>query len=281
MHGPSVFSVCRSPDICNNYERKLFRLRPCVGLDLTYRQKNNPAALSRIRENQRRSRAQRRDYVKDLEKRLQQAESRDAQANIELQAAARKVAKENTLLKSLLRKIGVTDAAVADYLRVGGEPGALIEIPRANNTPLQSPTKYKLPDSWGELYKEPSNHSLDPAVKAPVQNASVKHPRPTSTTTTEASLQSRPHDPSGPPLQSFGLASPLQESIGVDNNDSEAPESEYGKSISNATSCETAARIIVSMRGYGNVEEIQSELGCAVRPDCMINNVDIFKIMER
>ncbi|KAI9167080.1 hypothetical protein HJFPF1_03200 [Paramyrothecium foliicola] len=77
------------------------------------------ANLARIRDNQRRSRARRREYVHELEQRLRSCELQGVEASAEVQAAARKVADENRRLRSLLNKHGVGDDLITQYLHAG------------------------------------------------------------------------------------------------------------------------------------------------------------------
>jgi hypothetical protein len=82
---------------------------------LTSAQKQNDFLL-RNREVQRRSRARRKDYIQDLEKRLWQFQRDGIQATAEVQAAARKVAEENYWLHSLLAKHGVSTVEIKEHL---------------------------------------------------------------------------------------------------------------------------------------------------------------------
>ncbi|KAK0665882.1 hypothetical protein QBC41DRAFT_158317 [Cercophora samala] len=75
------------------------------------------ANLSRIRTNQRLSRARRKEYIASLEARLRQHEERGVQATLEIQLAARRVAEENKKLRELLGKVGVSEAGIRDYLQ--------------------------------------------------------------------------------------------------------------------------------------------------------------------
>ncbi|KAL1755224.1 hypothetical protein FB107DRAFT_275076 [Schizophyllum commune] len=83
-----------------------------------------PAA--RVRENQRRSRARKREYVASLEERLRRCQAEGAERNEMIQAAARKVAAENRALRELLREKGVDEneitARVEVYIQDSGEP---------------------------------------------------------------------------------------------------------------------------------------------------------------
>lgn len=68
--------------------------------------------MARIRDNQRRSRARRREYVQELEQRLRLCELQGIEATTEVQLAARRVAEENRQLRQLLHKHGFSD----DYI---------------------------------------------------------------------------------------------------------------------------------------------------------------------
>ncbi|DAA76738.1 TPA_exp: Uncharacterized protein A8136_6967 [Trichophyton benhamiae CBS 112371] len=91
----------------------------------------NPAA-ARVRENQRRSRARRKEYIQDLEARLQRYERHGVDVTIEVQTAARKVARQNVMLRSLLNSFGVTDAKIDEYLAYAEEH---------NSSPSSAPEK--------------------------------------------------------------------------------------------------------------------------------------------
>lgn len=100
------------------------------------------ANLARIRDNQRRSRARRREYLQELEQRLRVCELQGIEASAEVQMAARRVAEENKQLRELLNKYGISDEYIAHYLQVGavsppysgrgqsfraGDPGAAVQ----------------------------------------------------------------------------------------------------------------------------------------------------------
>jgi hypothetical protein len=75
------------------------------------------ANLARIRDNQRRSRARRKEYLQELEARLRQCELHGIEASAEIQLAARKVADENRKLRELLSLHGIRDDSVEGYLQ--------------------------------------------------------------------------------------------------------------------------------------------------------------------
>ncbi|KAF2227142.1 hypothetical protein BDZ85DRAFT_59057 [Elsinoe ampelina] len=63
--------------------------------------------LVRTRENQRRSRARRREYIAGLEAKYRRYEAMGAEASVEIQQAARKVLEENRRLRSIIQEYGL------------------------------------------------------------------------------------------------------------------------------------------------------------------------------
>jgi hypothetical protein len=47
------------------------------------------------------------------------------------------------------------------------------------------------------------------------------------------------------------------------------------------TPCETAARIIMTMRGCPDIRDVRSELGCHSESNCMVRNMDVFEILDK
>lgn len=74
---------------------------------------------SRLRENQRRSRARKKEYLVSLEARFQACQRTGIEANVEIQVAAKKVVRENKLLRAMLNRRGVTDAEINKTLKEG------------------------------------------------------------------------------------------------------------------------------------------------------------------
>lgn len=75
------------------------------------------ANLARIRDNQRRSRARRKEYLQELEARLRQCELQGIEASSEIQMVARRVADENKKLRGLLVQHGVGEDTIETYLQ--------------------------------------------------------------------------------------------------------------------------------------------------------------------
>ncbi|KAM4066525.1 hypothetical protein HRG_000622 [Hirsutella rhossiliensis] len=75
------------------------------------------ASAIRIRENQRRSRARRKEYVETMERKVQEYERRGIDATLEMQQAARTVAVENARLRMMLAQMGAGSADVDAFLQ--------------------------------------------------------------------------------------------------------------------------------------------------------------------
>ncbi|CAG8888167.1 unnamed protein product [Penicillium egyptiacum] len=80
-------------------------------------QKKNAERLARVRENQRKSRARKQEYVNELEQRLAVYKEQAHQKDIEHRLATQKVEAENRHLKALLASLGVSGASVQQYLQ--------------------------------------------------------------------------------------------------------------------------------------------------------------------
>ncbi|KAI1335456.1 hypothetical protein F5Y15DRAFT_250153 [Xylariaceae sp. FL0016] len=118
--------------------------------------------LTRIRDNQRRSRARRKEYVQDLEKRLRLFESKGVEASFAIQQAARKVNEENRRLRALLSRAGLNEQGVNALLQNDNmEPTESIytqslSITEAANVPFVR--HRSLPDSEYHTPKFPIDH---------------------------------------------------------------------------------------------------------------------------
>ncbi|KAF9495146.1 hypothetical protein BDN71DRAFT_1448035 [Pleurotus eryngii] len=79
-----------------------------------------PSKAQRVRENQRRCRTRKKEYIASLEARLRDIEQQGAQANVELQQQARRVLAENRLLRRLLtERFHMSAESIDGYLRIG------------------------------------------------------------------------------------------------------------------------------------------------------------------
>ena len=89
-----------------------------------------PSAATRLRENQRRSRQRKKEYLGSLETRVRECERLGVEATVEVQKAARQVVRENSRLRELLRVKGVGEGEVEKWLRGGNGGDAREEVVR-------------------------------------------------------------------------------------------------------------------------------------------------------
>jgi hypothetical protein len=94
------------------------------------------AKLARIRDNQRRSRKRRREYLQELEEKYRECERAGVEASALVQAAARKVLDENRRLRALLKSRGVSDAEIDEVALEEREP----QVVSSSTTTIQLET---------------------------------------------------------------------------------------------------------------------------------------------
>lgn len=75
----------------------------------------------RLRENQRRSRQRKKEYLVSLEARFRECQRTGIEASIEIQNAAKRVVRENGRLRELLRRKGVSEAEIDAFVNAEGE----------------------------------------------------------------------------------------------------------------------------------------------------------------
>ena len=99
------------------------------------------ASAVRIRDNQRRSRARRKEYLEDIQKKLQEYERQGVQATLDMQQAARDVAIENDRLRMLLQQRGVTSDEISAFLQSFPSSQESAKRIKIALNPLQSPQR--------------------------------------------------------------------------------------------------------------------------------------------
>lgn len=249
-------------------------------------QANQPAASTRIRDNQRRSRARRKEYIHELEQRLQNFERLGVIATTEVQAAARKVSRENSMLRSLLRQYGVSDTKVEDYLH---DPTHNLDsstsIPKASElSPMMTYPSNDLESSTRNLgFEKPKAFTGQTYGSANQENAITTLPSPLPTDLESATTVRSACGPSGSDCSRRCPPRPM-DMFEVDETDvrfcnSESQKTNVSMNTDDLTSCETAANIIASMRGQDRAE-VRAELGCRTDKPCMVDNLTIFRVMD-
>jgi hypothetical protein len=239
-------------------------------------------AALRNRENQRRSRARRKDYIQELEQRLRQHEQAGVKATAEVQAAARKVSEENIRLRSLLGICGVDNGRIEEFLRTGdvsfvSKASSEVRIGRGQVTEkcapmtncagtMQTPPAFDT-DVCTKVTR-PAGITLQ-AVTPPISNTSSQVSALSSTPSTVEPRRPADEAKSSAPTPGSNVNSPTM--------DDQYQGQSSGR---DEISCMAAAEIIASMRGHDNPEEVWPELGCDSSRKCMVKNMAIFQIMD-
>lgn len=222
---------------------------------------SNPApSAARIRENQRRSRARRKEYLQELEQKLRKCEQAGVKASVDIQLAARAVAEENERLRDengRLTKEGEKLRGENERMR------AILDGYRQERAEAFI---------CGEYVARASSHGTEDAgSEAASQLQDSTRPQVEEPTTTtkgkEIYTQLTPRQPESPPGVSY-----------VHQNN----EMVIGDDTS---SCEYAAHIITSMRADISTDDVRKDLGCGgdIREwrKCKVDNSKLFVAVDR
>ena len=217
------------------------------------------SSSARVRDNQRRSRARRKEYIQELEQRLQQFETFGVEATREVQMAGRRVAAENAALRSLLRHRGVTDEEVREYMETHTSNPGQFTVSSA------TAPKTRISKAMGTRNYHEKNDS------SPRTDIGGFNPLPSELA----------GNTKGEKLN--GQLSRVESSVPVDpltHISSNVEQSNGRRDTGDSTSCEVAAGIIMSMRGHADMRDVRSELGCGSSSSCMVRNMHIFEILD-
>lgn len=219
-----------------------------------------------------------------------------------MQRAARKVAHENTRLRTLLARHGVSQDQVDSYLQstdADEEPSNIAAYTATG--PLQSQinthTILMRPVINVAQLSEHNHHSNDNQIN--IDTNAITPP----------SRHQNFHDPAIaviPQATNTGVHGCTQKSGTLPKNKefqceepNDATKEPYCPNTSDCfcppatttlatqplnsgleISCETAASIIIEMRGDGDVESVRASLGCAGRQSCSVRNSTVLQIMD-
>ncbi|KAI1638543.1 hypothetical protein F4809DRAFT_246827 [Biscogniauxia mediterranea] len=164
------------------------------------------ANLTRIRDNQRRSRARRKAYVQELENRLQNFEHQGVKVTYAMQKAAQTVDRENRLLRALLHQQGFTDKKINGFLQT-------------NNIAVSRPVLQSFPQGPGLTTQAPellSEHQLlqffesatHPIGRAPEPPKSPKNEKTTENILSDCNRMSASPGRGYPRINRLGSESP-------------------------------------------------------------------------
>lgn len=247
-------------------------------------QTNDAPASSRIRENQRRSRTRRAELLASLQRRVHEYERQGVTATLEMQRAARKVAHDNFRLHSLLALHGVSREEVDAFLRLEEGTAGVREahLPFSSADPCgrnESESNSLLPGSTpsGESDSALQNHHAGTMR----HHVDTGHLGTTSLPVSEVAeayvvgLQC----PGGSDDIIFTCPDPTPS---ASEDAPPGPRNESRAAIPGLEiSCQTAATIIVEMRGDGDEDLVRDSLGCNGRQHCTIKNTTVLQVIDQ
>ncbi|CAG5163622.1 uncharacterized protein ALTATR162_LOCUS6508 [Alternaria atra] len=261
--------------------------------------------LARIRDNQRRSRARRKEYLHELETKLRSYEQIGIEASSEIQSAARRVLDENRKLRSLLHERGVSESEIVAALEgmsdrryehdtAASRLHAMLE--RRVNTNVIPSTSLPIPSHTRAASMPRQKPSVPPVTIPPTRPTALSYndsPSPGSMVSSmstpppasyPATLYTTPMTPSAAQIKSehvqydYPYDQPYSSAwaYSSDCNYTAEPVSYY-----NGSSCVDAANIIRTMRA-GVGPELEVDLGRHTSDrHCYINNATISNVMDR
>lgn len=276
----------------------------------------NPAA-ARIRENQRRSRARRKEYVEGMEKRLGELERRGVEATLEMQQAARTVAVENSRLRLLLQREGVSTADVTSFL----DTFAHEDQQHAAQVAAQQQQQLQQQQQQQQFVDDRSDDDQKTEVDAPWTSSMPPNHPSSSASSNGGSGSHLHHRDLVDKLSVLAEASVSSESGHRTSSDSSVASPHSSRTVTMPTtpaqhypphhhhhhhhddhvshnhhhhhshqgkppsspmlmSCNTAAQIIAQMQGTGSTDHYKAKMGCKQECECLVKNTLLFQIMD-
>lgn len=261
--------------------------------------------LARIRDNQRRSRARRKEYLQELEAKIRSCEQVGIEASSEIQTAARKVLDENRKLRALLHERGVSEPEVIAalggpldraYDQISSAPALNAVLERRITYNMVSSTSSPTP-SHSRATSLPRHLPSVPPLTIPASRPTAlsccDSPSPSSMVSSmgtpppvsyPAPFYTAPVTPSAAEIKAedvqynYPYEQPYNSSWTYTNEYNYAPDPAAYYSTS---SCVDAANIIRTMRSDVG-PELEADLGCrAPDQNCYVNNNLVFNMMDK
>lgn len=261
--------------------------------------KSNPA---RVRENQRRSRARRKEYLEELEARLRNYESLGVQATVDMQHSARAVLAENARLREENAHLKIANDKLKQDLKAKTEHNIDNVSADRDSQSLErgsfhrdgsntwTPVCGTAVESNEESETEPLQSSFHAAGRCDAEASAINElslpittqagsfqPPPTSTNPSKSGID----QPSRTESASHGRFPARQE---TDAQEVTCSRSSNADLSTDTSSCEYAAQIITSMRADVTADDVRADLGCGESIDewkrCKVNNAKLFVAMD-
>jgi hypothetical protein len=170
---------------------------------------------------------------------------------MEIQAAARKVEKENRALRALLRDKGVgeEEIAMAVTMALGGEEGG---------------------------------RGLDGLLKRRVECCEGESSRVAGEMEVKEGSEGLPGADLEEESTQESVGSTARSSVSVTDDTSLRPEPNGTRAAdSSSWSCEDAASIITAMKYDASASQVRLELGCGMENNCRVGNAALFVVMDK
>lgn len=261
--------------------------------------KPNPA---RVRENQRRSRARRKEYLEELEARLRNYESLGIQASVDVQHSARTVLVENARLREENAQLRIVNDRLKQQLEAKPEhnrdnisaDGDSQSLERGRVSRDESRTWAAVCAPAVESNEEPAAESLQSNFHTTGRcdgELAIVNELSLPMTTQAGSFQPSP-TPTAPSMSDVDQPS-TSETASHDRfpaqQETDAQEMTCGRNYhadlsTDTSSCEYAAQIITSMRADVTTDDVRADLGCNESigdwKRCKVNNAKLFVAMD-
>ncbi|KAJ5551405.1 hypothetical protein N7461_006103 [Penicillium sp. DV-2018c] len=248
-------------------------------MESTKDQKKDVDRLARVRENQRKCRARRQEYVKELEQRLAIFKEQAQQKDIEHRLATQKVEAENRHLRTLLGSLGVPTASVQRYLQEA-------EADANTNRKVAIPAirRAKGEDGLSLATRGTRSSSLSIAMPCAPKDDAKTAELPTAGKGTRASIVAQPACQSSGSIQ--------QEPKGKDpalcgcEDERQVPETVSDEDVLNSTLCAIAEEMISQYNTKGvDVDEIRRRIWSGFRAGadgtgCRVQNHILFQVLD-
>ncbi|KXT13865.1 hypothetical protein AC579_6903 [Pseudocercospora musae] len=241
--------------------------------------------LARIRDNQRRSRARRKEYLQELETKWRRCEQVGIEASAEIQAAARKVVDENKRLRALLVRHGISpDPEINHVSPASATLNSMLNSKRS----CGGGTGGCAPKQQQQQQQQRNSASTSSSPSSPSPWTQQQRSPITTSNNSNTWFQLPTLMPSFAPVASSASVG----SYGATNSTSPANWSTLSDPAyydhydlpptrqNDASSCRDVADAIRYIRpGVGG--ELESEMGCQDGNDCEIPTTRAFDLMDR
>lgn len=252
---------------------------------------------ARVRDNQRRSRARRKEYLQELESKLRKCEASGVQASVDIQLAARSVSEENARLREENGKLREDNERLRQMLRKSEEGVKALLDDRTNGSSIRDgETRTSHPQTATEMNKVPAiqDTATSPKEMNTHHYTNVFGSAPFMHIPTQKKYSSQPPDAS----PGYALSTEMHQIVAsnasthIKSTPSETPDQDSCHTSNDdlpfgddTSSCEYAAHIITSMRADVSTDEVRADLGCGSDVKewrrCKVDNSKLFVAVDR